>query len=75
MDLQHMVGNQELPIPPRAQGSRVVPLLDMQRLDLVTKFSGGNMLFCSSQVLIQPKGSKCCSASDTPKPIFAGQGG
>lgn len=42
-DLQHMAGKQELPIPPPAQGSRTVPILGMQRLDLVTKFSGGNL--------------------------------
>lgn len=72
MDLQHMEGNQELPIP---QGSRIVPLLDVQRLDLVTQFSGENLLFCSSQVPFQPKGSKYCSASATSKPIFAAQGG
>lgn len=75
MDLQHMLGNQELPIPPPAQGCRIVPLLDVQRLDLVTKFCGENVLFCSSQGLIQPKGCKCCSISKTPKPAFAGQDG
>lgn len=75
MDLQHMLGNQELSIPPPAQSSRIVPLLDMQRLDLVTKFRGENVLLCSSQVLIQPKGCKCHFISNTPKPTFAGQGG